>query len=177
MKKANESEEHQIQTVTKAITSPQKCRFFRWIFWKACIHHSWERDAQLKRNSQTNFNWILIVLMKYLNIWAWKTCIHSVKHAGEWTKWPDNILNEIIYRLNAFESTNHIRLKRWQPINHNKIKCLVRFLPQLNIVHIRHCSVDGDLYGLILKHCKNNLKEFYFECSNTHREISHSNSL
>lgn len=67
----------------------------------------------------------------------------------------------------SFESINHICLKSWRPINHKKVKWLVKLLPQLNILHILRCWVDGDLYELILKHCKNNLKEFHFECSNT----------
>lgn len=76
------------------------------------------------------------------------------------------LLKYLKFQINAiaFESTNHICLKGWHTLNQKKVKCLVKLLPQVNILRIKSCSLDNDLYDLILKHCQNSLKEFYFEC-------------
>lgn len=64
--------------------------------------------------------------------------------------------------INEFESVSHIYVKC---LNNKSVKYLGKLLPQLEILHINDCLVDGDFYDLILKHCKN-LKAIYVEYSN-----------
>ncbi|XP_031639055.1 uncharacterized protein LOC116351136 [Contarinia nasturtii] len=63
-------------------------------------------------------------------------------------------LKYIKSHISEFESTNHIYL-RWQRINSKRVKHFKQLLPQLEIVQHRECSMNGDFYDLILKHCKN----------------------
>ncbi|XP_031632434.1 uncharacterized protein LOC116346492 [Contarinia nasturtii] len=65
------------------------------------------------------------------------------------------------FHINAFESTKHIYLASII-INKEKVELFKQLLPQLEIVQQQCCSVDGDLYDLILKKCEN-LREIYIQ--------------
>lgn len=73
-------------------------------------------------------------------------------------------LKYIKSHINEFESINHIYLQHITSLNKKKVKYFENLLPQLEIIHIKECLVDGDFYDLILKYCSN-LKGIYFEYS------------
>lgn len=53
-----------------------------------------------------------------------------------------------------FEAVNHLYLVCLQ-IDSAKAKYLQKLLPKVEIMQIRQCTVRGDLYDILLKHCKN----------------------
>ncbi|XP_031632606.1 uncharacterized protein LOC116346603 [Contarinia nasturtii] len=72
--------------------------------------------------------------------------------------------------INEFEATNHIYLG-WLSINCKTVEHFKQLLPQLGIVQYQCCSVDGDIYDLILKYCKN-LREIYVQGSDGGKRIN-----
>lgn len=50
------------------------------------------------------------------------------------------------------------------PIDEIRIKCIRRILNQIQLLQLKNCSVDGDLYHTILKYC-DNLKQLYIQDS------------
>ncbi|XP_031638190.1 uncharacterized protein LOC116350525 [Contarinia nasturtii] len=72
-------------------------------------------------------------------------------------------LKYIKSHISEFESINHIYL--WDLYIFNEtVEHFKPLFPQLEILQHRNCSMDGDFYDLILKHCKN-LREIYVQDS------------
>lgn len=55
--------------------------------------------------------------------------------------------------IDEFESIKHITLKNLR-INSNKVEFFEKLLHQIETIEFKNCSMDGNCYDLILKHCK-----------------------
>lgn len=66
---------------------------------------------------------------------------------------------------NEFTSLSQICLNS-NVIDKVKIKCLEKILPQLEVIKLLNCSLDGDFYENILKFCEN-LKRIYLKDDNS----------
>ncbi|XP_055306481.1 uncharacterized protein LOC129570784 isoform X2 [Sitodiplosis mosellana] len=64
-----------------------------------------------------------------------------------------------------FTSLNHIYLNS-NVLDTAKIKCLETILPQLEVIKLLNCSVEGDVYDMLLKFCVN-LKKFFVQDDNS----------
>ncbi|XP_031634968.1 uncharacterized protein LOC116348194, partial [Contarinia nasturtii] len=95
-------------------------------------------------------------------------CI-SINYRFESTQ-PMGPLKYIKSHISEFEATNHIYL--WKLcIKNETVENFKQLLPQLEILQHRHCTMYGDFYDLILKHCKN-LREIYIQESDVGYRIN-----
>lgn len=60
-----------------------------------------------------------------------------------------------------FAAVNHLYLVCLQ-IDSAKIKYIQKLLPKVEVMQIRQCSIRGDLYDILLRHCKN-LNRLYIQ--------------
>lgn len=60
-----------------------------------------------------------------------------------------------------FEAVNHLYLVCLQ-IDSDKVKYLQKLLPKLEIMQIRQCTIRGDLYDILLRHC-NSLNRLFIQ--------------
>ncbi|XP_031635570.1 uncharacterized protein LOC116348651 [Contarinia nasturtii] len=72
-------------------------------------------------------------------------------------------LKYIKSHINEFESTKYIQLS-WLGIDNKLFEHLRQLLPQLEVVQNDNCYMNGDIYDLIFKYCKN-LREIHFQNS------------
>ncbi|XP_031633817.1 uncharacterized protein LOC116347382 [Contarinia nasturtii] len=77
--------------------------------------------------------------------------------------------------ISEFESTNHIYMMKID-LSHERIKYFKQLFPQLEIVQYQRCSLRGDFYNSILKHCTN-LREIYIQNSATGRRTNRKLNL
>lgn len=62
--------------------------------------------------------------------------------------------------IDEFESIKHFSFVHTDISNRN-IKCFKKLWPQLECLHFELVNINGDLYDIILKYCRKNLRQLY----------------